>query len=494
MNFTASIHKDIPAVLKDWQIVARQAADEVRLTCPHYADYRATRYHLLSGTPHEQHIDLTSWFAEPERASWDFHQDVWSDLRRERSLRDPILGNLAGHLEDYIVSIVSRLTGIPDNRLTDRSEVDATTMHIFWKTVARVRFLAYGLSLKSLSIMKLQVKKQVLWHLRQHIGDNAWKVATRIVHGGSPVMLNDAVLADAYQQVRAYQTLYAIHPLLGMLWRRPFREAMFLKVGPFSHAQCAEKGFGLLRDHGLTSAGLRRLHHIATVSPVLTTALLQNIILCGASDDIDTPFHLRSRRIAISFCRALIRDPGKRDIPAIRDSLRVFNGFDPRPDILDYPDMAAVFQIWKTVGCTEENRTVYRDWLQNDVSERPGYLRRAVLDMSRRLPGQRRLNSAIRQWARRQSGQWHAQVLRMRMENYLAETSAQWEPLAGSPTLRYEPPLELDGEPLSITELCSAADLYEEGRPCSIACTRMSRVARMGYPGFSLSHGRMGGV
>lgn len=478
MSLAASIRKDTPAFPKNWQGVARQAADEARTVCPHYADYRAgADYLLLAGTPHEQRADLASWFADPERASWSFEADVWSDLRRERSFHDPMLGTTAGRLDDYIISIVSRLTGIPDDRLACPSDtlVDKTTGHIFWKTVARARFLAWGLSPTSLSTMNLQVKKQILWHLHQHIGEAAWKVATRNVHGGSPIMLNDAILADASQQLQAYQALYAIHPLLGMLWRRPFREAMFREVGPFSYTQCADKGFGLLRDYGLSRAGLRRLHHIATVSPVVTTALLQNIILCGTSDNIDHPFRLRSRRVVIAFCHALTRDPGKRDIPAIRHSLHVFNGFDPRPDIIDYHDMAAVFQIWKTVGCAEENRTVYRDWLQNEVSERPGYLRRAVLDMVRRFPGQRRLNSAIRQWARRQSDQWHAQVLRLRMENYLAETSAQWEPLAGSATL---PPLELDGEPLSITELCSATELYEEGQTMQhCVATRVDRCA-----------------
>ena len=478
MSLAASIRKDTPVFPKNWQGVARQAADEARTVCPHYADYRAgADYLLLAGTPHEQRVDLASWFADPERASWSFEADVWSHLRRERSFHDPMLGTTAGRLDDYIISIVSRLTGIPDDRLACPSDtlVDKTTGHIFWKTVARARFLAWGLSPTSLSTMNLQVKKQILWHLHQHIGEAAWKVATRNVHGGSPIMLNDAILADAYQQLPAYQALYAIHPLLGMLWRRPFREAMFREVGPFSYTQCADKGFGLLRDYGLSRAGLRRLHHIATVSPVVTTALLQNIILCGASDNIDHPFRLRSRRISISFCRTLTRDPGKRDIPAIRHSQHVFNGFDPRPDITDYPDMAAVFQIWKAVGCAEENRTVYSDWLHNEISERPGYLRRAVLDMVRLFPGQRRLNSAIRQWARRQSDQWHAQVLRLRMENYLAETCAQWEPLDGSATL---PPLELDGEPLSITELCSAADMYEEGQTMQhCVATRVDRCA-----------------
>lgn len=455
------------SALKDWQGVARQAADEARRVCPHYADYRAgTGYRLLSGTPHEQCIDLASWFADPERASWGFEPDIWSDLRRERSFDDPVFRNTAEHLDDFIIRMVSRLTGIPDDRIADLSDthVDKATSHIFWKTVARARFLAWGLSPTSLTAMKLQVKKQILWHLHLHIGEPAWKIATRNVHGGSPIMLNDAILVDAFQQLQAYQSLYAIHPLLGMLWRRPFRDAMFSAVGPFSYAHCADMGFGLLREYGLSRVGLRRLHHIATVSPVATTALLHSIIFCGTSDDVDYSLRMTSQRISISFCRALTSDPGKRDIPAIRRTLFVFHGFHPRPEITDYPDMAAVYQIWKALGGPDEHLRGYHDWLQNEVTERPGYLRRAVQDLSRRFPVQRRRHSAIRQWARRQSDQWHAQVHRRRMAHYLAESSAQWEPLAGSPTWPAMPPLELDGKPLSLTELCSAADLYEEGQ------------------------------
>lgn len=467
MSLAVSIRKDIPAALKDWQGVARQAADEARRVCPHYADYRAgAGYLLLSGTPHEQCIDLTSWFADPERACWGFEPDIWSDLRRERSFDGPVFRSAAEHLDAFIIRMVSRLTGIPDDRMADLSDtqVDKATSHIFWKTVARARFLAWGLSPTSLTAMKLQVKKQILWHLHLHIGEAAWKIATRNVHGGSPIMLNDAILVDAFQQLQAYQALYAIHPLLGMLWRRPFRDALFSAVGPFSYAQCADMGFGLLREYGLSRVGLRRLHHIATVSPVATTALLHSIIFCGTSDDVDYSLRMTSQRISISFCRALTSDPGKRDIPAIRRTLFVFHGFHPRPEITDYPDMAAVFQIWKALGGPDEHLRGYHDWLQNEVTERPGYLRRAVQDLSRRCPRQRRLHSAIRQWARRQSDQWHAQVHRRRMAHYLAESSAQWEPLAGSPTWPTLPPLELDGEPLSITELCTAADLYEEGQ------------------------------
>lgn len=292
---------------------------------------------------------------------------------------------------------------------------------------------------------------------RKVLPETVWKMAC--INAGNVYGVNENVVMDALLEQKAYQSLYAIHPLLGRSWVPWIRRFVEQSIDDQpDHSRYAGQLSSALGARGINKSGVKTLHRMAETSPMAFRDAMR--ILAGS---------------------AHVEDAEASSVELV-NLLNLLNGNKPAPGVTFHNMMQTVGSSAVTRN-PEDLRVLLRihrwlakdmrfdpglvfDWMNFLARERRGSLYRGYRDVTKncRLQGCRlqgikssvKHKEAILAWADRSQRHWHRH--RPREERVFQESPPRnysWKPIL-------DHPVSIEGG-WQFVELTSSEALREEG-------------------------------
>ena len=260
---------------------------------------------------------------------------------------------------------------------------------------------------------------------KKTVPEAVWKIAC--TNAGGLYGVNENVLMDAILERKAYQSLYAIHPLLGrswVPWIRKFVEQITGNQAEFPHY--AKQLQSALNAHGIHKSGVKTLHRMAETSPMTFRNVMRHLVNTSGLEDAS---------------------------PELAAMLNLFNGQKPTSgvtfsnivkEVMEYQhgvparhleDIRILVQIdhWLAKDMRFDRQMVY-DWMRFLVRERRGSLHRGYLDVMKDIKSPAKRKEAALTWANRSQQYWHRH--RPQEENIFQispRPALSWKPILDGP-------------------------------------------------------------
>ncbi|QFX95981.1 hypothetical protein DLNHIDIE_00127 [Acidithiobacillus thiooxidans ATCC 19377] len=440
-------------------LIAQQVVHRVKERCPRLIVPEDTQngqhcFTFFPNTAQARCLDL--------KRTLDHGGTYWAHLDRELTLRkwhDPVNEKwMAQTCRSLLLDEIYTAMGIPNRGDPQDALVheDDETVGIIEKALRVAKLHLWGIPVNLLTEMPF-FHFMLTGYAKKAVQEPAWKLACR--NAGNIYNVNDTVLADAVHEREAYQSLYAIHPLLGRAWVpwiRTFVENTLQSDAQSAHY--AQQFKAAMQAQGVSRAGMRTLHRLAELSPNTFRRVMYYLIRHKGED-----------RVALVGMLHFLN--GKKPPSGATFGQLVGKVLDPyaSPDRLPNElDLVLKISRWLDADPRFDRDLVY-DWLHFMVNQRPGALSRGYQNILRQLPVANKRKEAVLEWANRAQEQWHRHLPRVGW--ICTETEAPfnfcWEPLLSSLGIQRNaqgqfaytlPP----GDWLFVELVCTK-DLWEEG-------------------------------
>ncbi|MHB1494090.1 MAG: PcfJ domain-containing protein [Acidithiobacillus sp.] len=286
---------------------------------------------------------------------------------------------------------------------------------------------------------------------KKTLPEAAWKIACTNVGGLYGV--NENVVMDAILEQKAYQSLYAIHPLLGRSWVPWVRHLVERATGiSADYREYARQLSSALSAHGIHKSGMKTLHRMAETSPMTFRNAMRHLVntsgLVDASTELTAMLNLLNGQkptSGVTFSNIIKKvTVHHHEIPARHpEDIRVLVRIDH----------------WLAKDMRFDRGLVF-DWMVFLTRERRGSLHRGYLDVTKDLKSPAKLKEAALAWANRSQQYWHRHRLQQAENVYQMERrSLSWKSIMNTPVF----PLEIDGVWWQFVELTNSDALQEEG-------------------------------
>jgi len=423
---------------------------------------------FYAGSAREQRVQIRRALSRVD-PFWSWQTDI---PRKTEEWRFPMTPDRLLHTaDDLLFDLVQEETGIDWRKW----EAPDTVQWDIGRAVAVAKFRLWGVPLVSSRRNRFHVqdaffRRIFLGTIRPAVPESVWKLACQNACNG--VRLNQSILKDALVEQERYQSLYALHPLLGRAWAPWVRDFVRDALGVRPNAQrYAEQLRAALGMAWVTPAGFRTLHRLAECCPLLMNDVL-GILVGTLREADDRPI----RQVATLLNGAQGRS---RPAPGITwsDLFRqecgspdYVLGHAPNGPLASFEDRVALVRIegWMkrspTARRLELDAGLIRDWMWHAHERGTGAVHRgftAVVRTYQRPDGSiapKGVDAALR-WANRAQERWHDE--RRQLER-LSIRNLSWIPL-----LEYTTKYEIvapNGGCWTFEELLSSEDLWEEGK------------------------------
>lgn len=294
-------------------------------------------------------------------------------------------------------------------------------------------------------------------YAKRAVPETVWKLACR--NAGNIYNVNDTVLADAVHEAAHYQSLHAIHPLLGRSWVPWIRGFVELSIQDDADHRCYAQQFkAAMQAQGVSRAGMKTLHSLAELSPNTFRHVMYYF----------TEYKGEERVALVGMLHYL---NGKKPASGATFGQLVGKALDPyaSPDRLPKElDLVLKISRWLDADPRFDRDLVY-DWLHYMVTQRPGALAHGYQNILRQIPVVNQRKDGVLHWANRAQAQWHRHLPRVGW--ICTETDLginyYWEPLLSSLGIERNAQGQIayglpSGDWLFVELVCSK-DLWEEG-------------------------------
>ncbi|MHB1882816.1 MAG: PcfJ domain-containing protein [Acidithiobacillus sp.] len=281
---------------------------------------------------------------------------------------------------------------------------------------------------------------------KKTLPEAVWKIAC--TNAGGLYGVNENVVMDAILEQKAYQSLYAIHPLLGRSWAPWVRRLVERATGiSADYREYARQLSSALSAHGIHKSGVRTLHRMAETSPMT----FRNAM------------------------RHLVNTSGLAGAPELAAMLNLLNGQKPASGVtfsnivkkvMEYQhgaparhpeDIRILVQIdhWLAKDMRFD-RGLIGDWMRFLVRERRGSLYRGYLDVTKDIKSPTKRKEAVLAWANRSQQYWHRhRPMEVNIFQISPRPSYRWKPIM-------DHSVSMEGG-WQFVELTSSEALREEG-------------------------------
>lgn len=291
---------------------------------------------------------------------------------------------------------------------------------------------------------------------KKTVPEAVWKLAC--VNAGNIYGVNECVLMDAILEQKSYQSLYAIHPLLGrswVPWIRGFVEqgCRLQGIGERAdHSRYARQLRSELNAHGIGKSGMKTLHRMAESSPMTFRSAMRHLINAVdagvEADELGAVLNLLNGHKpapGVRFREVIHQVTVRREIPA------------RHPE-----DIRVLVQIdhWLAKDMRFD-RGLIHDWMVFMTRERRGSLHRGYLDVTKDMKSPAKRKEAALAWANRSQQYWHRHRPRPAANIYQMERrSLRWKPIIENSVTE----MNADDQRWQFVELTTSEALQEEGR------------------------------
>ncbi|MBU2764917.1 hypothetical protein HAP94_01595 [Acidithiobacillus ferrivorans] len=291
---------------------------------------------------------------------------------------------------------------------------------------------------------------------KKTIHEDIWKLAC--MNTGNLYDVNENVLMDAILGQKAYQSLYAIHPLLGRSWVPWIRHFVERATGNQAEfPRYAKQLQSALGAHGIHKSGMKTLHRMAETSPMTFRNAMRHLLDTDGAQR-EGEYHQATELIAM-----LNLLNGQKPAPGV-----TFKRIIEKATVYQYEiparhpeDIRVMVQIdqWLAKDMRFDRGLVF-DWMVFMTRERSGSLYRGYLDVTKNIQSPAKRKEAALAWANRSQQYWHRHRPVQAVNVYhMKRQSLSWKPIINDPVF----PLEMDGVEWNFVELTNSEALQEEG-------------------------------
>ena len=286
---------------------------------------------------------------------------------------------------------------------------------------------------------------------KKTLPEAVWKIAC--TNAGGLYAVNENVVMDAILEQKAYQSLYAIHPLLGRSWAPWVRRLVEQATGiSADYREYARQLSSALNAHGIHKSGMKTLHRMAETSPMTFRNTMRHLVntsgLAGATEvELTAILNLLNGQKPAS---------GVTFSNIVKKVMEYQHGAPARhPE-----DIRILVQIdhWLAKDMRFD-RGLVGDWMRFLVRERSGSLYRGYLDVTKDMKSPAKRKEAVLAWANRSQQYWHRH--RPQEENIFQispRPALSWKPILDTPFR-----MDVSGLQWQFVELTSSMALREEG-------------------------------
>lgn len=422
-------------------LIAQQVIPRVKAQCPRIMiPCGKNNFTFFAGSAVEQTVQFRRMMAHanPFWESSDYAEvRSWNTRIKAAWLR----GAYNQILLDEIYAVMGIRAGTPRYNLKDDDvrEIVGRAMQI-----AKVRIWGIPVGLQAETWFFHRVLATCA---KKTLPESIWKTAC--TNAGNFYAINENVLMDALLEQKAYQSLYAIHPLLGRSWVPWMRHFVERATGtPADYREYAKQLSSTLSAHGIHKSGVRTLHRLAETSPMTfrnaMRHLVNNIANAEAYAELTAMLNLLNGQKPAS------------GVP-FSNIVKKVMGYQHGAPARHPEDIRILVQIdhWLAKDMRFDQGLVF-DWMVFLTRERRGSLYRGYLDVTKDIKSPAKRKEAVLAWANRSQQYWHRH--RPREEDIFQispRPSYRWKPIMDHPVSM--------GGGWQIVELTNSEALREEG-------------------------------
>ena len=234
---------------------------------------------------------------------------------------------------------------------------------------------------------------------KKTLPEAAWKIAC--TNAGGLYGVNENVLMDAILEQKAYQSLYAIHPLLGRSWVPWIRRFVERATGtPADYREYAKQLSSALSAHGIHKSGMKTLHRMAETSPLTFRNAMRHLV--GAIENAEASAELSAM---LNLLNGQKPASGVTFSNIVKKAMAEYQHGAPtrHPE-----DIRVLVQIdhWLAKDMRFD-RGLIGDWMRFLARERRGSLYRGYLDVTKDIKSPAKRREAALAWANRSQQYWH---------------------------------------------------------------------------------------
>lgn len=446
-------------------LIAQQIIPKVKAQCPRIAiPAGKNSFMFFAGSAYEQTVQFRRMMAHAN--------PFWEPSDHEPMVRNwntrvnaAWLSNTYNKiLLDEICSVMSIRVGTKRYNLAGNlPEITGRAMQI---AKARIWGLPIGLRSEAWFFHRLIAAGCA----KKTVSESVWKIAC--INTGNIYDVNENVLMDAILEQKAYQSLYAIHPLLGRSWVPWVRRFVEQATG-YQAAACkaefpryAKQLQSALGTMGVQKSGMKTLHRMAETSPMTFRSVMRHLHYADRARREEEEGHRATELIAM-----LNMLNGHKPSPSVtfRRIIERVNEFHHEIPARHPEDIRVLVQIdqWLAKDMRFDRGLVW-DWMIFLTRERRGSLHRGDLDVTKdpvtgkgiKSPAKRK--EAALAWANRSQQYWHRHRPQQAENVYrMGRRSLSWKPLCGAQLIMdHSAPLEGGWQ---FVELTTSEALREEG-------------------------------
>ncbi|MBU2827577.1 MAG: PcfJ domain-containing protein [Acidithiobacillus ferriphilus] len=425
-------------------LIAQQVIPQVKAKCPRIMQIAQGKnsFTFFAGSDHEQSVQFRRMMAHanPFWESPDYAEVRSWNTRINAAWLTDAYNNV---LIEEIYAVMGIQAGTNRYNLAgDLREITGRAMQI-----AKVRTWGIPVSLRSETwffhrIITAGCAKKTL-------PEAAWKIAC--TNAGGLYGVNENVVMDAILEQKAYQLLYAIHPLLGRSWVPWIRHFVEQATGiSADYREYARQLPSALSAHGIHKSGVRTLHRMAETSPMTFRNAMRHLV-----GDIENENAEASAELAaiLNLLNGQKPPSGVTFSNIVKKVMAHQHGAPARhPE-----DIRILAQIdhWLAKDMRFDRGLVY-DWMRFLVRERRGSLHRGYLDVTKDIKSPAKRKEAVLAWANRSQQYWHRhRPMEVNIFQISPRPSYRWKPIM-------DHDISMEGG-WQFVELTSSEALREEG-------------------------------
>ena len=373
-------------------LIAQQVIPQIKAQCPRILQIAPDKnsFTFFAGSDHEQTVQFRRMMAHAN--------PFWTspDYAEVRSWRTRI--NVAWLTDAYnhiLLDEIYAAMGIQSG--TDRYNLAGDLREITGRAmqIAKVRTWGIPVGLRSETWF---FHRMITGCAKKTVHEAVWKVAC--TNAGGLYGVNENVMMDAILEQKAYQSLYAIHPLLGRSWVPWIRDFVERATGTSAdYREYARQLSSALSAHGIHKSGVRTLHRMAETSPMTFRNAMRHLI--GAIENAEASAELSA---ILNLLNGQKPPSGITFSNIVKKVIDHQHGTPARhPE-----DIRILAQIdhWLTQDMRFDRGLVH-DWMRFLVYERRGSLYRGYLDVTKDIKSPAKRKEAVLAWANRSQQHWH---------------------------------------------------------------------------------------
>lgn len=374
-------------------LIAQQVIPKVKAQCPLIVRVAPGKnsFTFFAGSPYEQTVQFRKMMARAN-PFWEpsTHEPAVLDWRMRVNATW-----LSSIYEKILLDEICPVIGIPEstkcyNMAGDLPEITGRAMQI---AKARIWGIPQSLRAEGWFFHRLITAGCA----KKTVPEAVWKIAC--TNAGNLYGVNERVLMDAILEQKAYQSLYAIHPLLGRSWVPWVRWFVKQTTGcRTDHAHYAGQLRSALNAHGIRKSGMKTLHRMAESSPMTFRSVIRHLV-----NAVDAGVEADELGAVLNMLN------GHKPAPGV-GFREVINQVTVRREIPSrHPeDIRVLVQIdhWLAKDMRFD-RGLIVDWMVFMTRERPCSLHRGYLDVTKDMKSPAKRKEAALAWANRSQQYWH---------------------------------------------------------------------------------------